>query len=208
MSNKITYNKSRFNFNPFGGLEDVEILNVIVPKVDLDSIINLINSEDQILIELVGKKGRGKTLHLRCLNLLLEDSSIFYLHKKSNLKDIVQKKSNILLIDSIHHLNLMDRIRLYKTNKKIILTTHVSRKWEYRLAGKPFKIFRFKGIDSVLLKKIIENRIGIASNDFSKETNLQEDEIEQLIKTYHDDYRAILNHLYDAFQIEDYEKNL
>ena len=202
MKKKLAVNYSTFDFNPFGGLDDMEIQKVIVPKFDLDSIVDLITQKDQIIIELVGKKGRGKTLHLKYLNLLLDNSTIFYLDSKSKLEDIPSGKSEIVLIDSIHHFNLFDRIKFFKANKKIVLTTHLSRRLEYRLVGKPYKLFKFKGIDAEVLQKIINNRIKIASNDLNNSTKISSRKVEELIKIYKDDFRGILNHLYDEFQLE------
>ena len=178
MKNEPTSLQSTFHFNPFGGLKESEIVDVIVPSINLDLLIESLNSSSEIIIELVGKKGRGKTLHLRYLKLIFPDCPIFFLNKNFIAKDaLLQHKSDIILIDSIHHLNFLDRIKLFKTRKKIILTTHTSRKWEYRMARKPFEIFRFKGIEQSTLKDIIYNRLKIASNHQESLTDISDEKI-------------------------------
>lgn len=194
-----------FNFNPFGGLEDREILRVIVPKFNTNAIIDLIHSKDQIIIELLGKKGRGKTLHLRYLNLVLKDYPIFFLNEHSKVDTLLDNDAELMLVDSIHHLNLRARNKLFKLKKKLILTTHISRRWEYKFVKKPYEIIRFKGIEYDFIKTIIDNRIRVASNTNDADFKIKKEKIDTLIKTYKDDFRAILNHLYDDFQSKHYE---
>lgn len=200
MNKNSVHNPLNYNFNPFGGLSDQEVPNVIITQIDLDALTSFIRSKEAFIIELVGKKGRGKTLHLKYLNLVLEDTSIFHLDEHATLEDIISNTADLILIDSIHHLNLMDRIKLFKRKKKIILTTHLSRSWEYTLANKAFKRFRFKGINSNLLKSILENRLRIASKNMEGDHPINPAKVEALIDTYKDDFRSILNHLYDEFQ--------
>jgi len=46
--------------NPFSGVLDEEIQHIIVPTVDLNEIKTLIESDQNIIIELQGKKRKGK----------------------------------------------------------------------------------------------------------------------------------------------------
>lgn len=191
------------NFNPFGGLNDREILEVIVPKYDFDVLINLLDTEEQIILELVGKKGRGKTLYLRCLYLLLGKYPIFYLDSNSSLKKLLESDAELILVDSIHHLNFFDRIKLFKKKKKIILTTHIRRSLEYRIAGKFFQSRSFKGINRVELKNIIENRITNAGGNSMAEPGITMEKIDDLIRLYGDDFRAIMSHLFDEYKFKE-----
>ena len=89
MKTNIAISQATFNFNPFGGLNDQEILKVIVPKFNFETLIELLDSKEQLIVEFVGKKGRGKTLHLRCLQLLLNKYPAFYLDKGAQLQEIL-----------------------------------------------------------------------------------------------------------------------
>lgn len=79
MKNDLINTEIEFNFNPFGGLNKEEIQQAIVSDFDFDSIIELVNSKEPKIIQLVGKKGRGKTLHLKLLGQILKQYPIFFL---------------------------------------------------------------------------------------------------------------------------------
>ena len=189
-----------FNFNPFGGLNETEIQEVIVPKIPVKSFLNLLNSKDQLIFQLVGKKGRGKTLHLKYLHQFVKDSPIFLLSNKSNDQALFSNQSDIIFVDSIHHLSFLKRLQLYNSTKKIILTTHISRSWEYKIVGKYFESIRFSGINKEVLKKIISNRLEIASIAKDSKVSINDNKLDELIKIYNDDYRGIINSLFDEFQ--------
>lgn len=196
------FDQESCNFNPFGGLDKKEIKDAIVPRISANSFLELLNSSDQIIIELVGKKGRGKTLHLKYLHQVLNDYPIYLLNNNSNADEVLSTESNIVFVDSIHHISLLDRLKLYSTRKKIILTTHISRKWEYKIARKHFKSIQFNGIDKATLKTIICNRINIASGKNESNIMIPESKLDELIKIHKDDFRGILNHLYEEFQLK------
>ena len=97
-----------FKYNPFGGISQEELSNIIVPKKEFNSIISIIQNKKPSIIELVGKKGRGKTTHLIYLQKYFPESSILHLDKKSQFDPSILKM-NILFIDSIHHFNFFQR---------------------------------------------------------------------------------------------------
>ncbi len=87
---KALINRSlNFNFNPFGGVGEEDLVKVIVPHFDLRQVVEAIQSGESIVIELVGQKGRGKTLHLNILQKALKQYPLFSLNGKIALKKIV-----------------------------------------------------------------------------------------------------------------------
>lgn len=189
-----------YNFNPFSGLNDEEIFQAIVPRMDIEFIAEKIKSREPNVIEFVGPKGRGKTLHLRFLKLFFPEFPIFFLDKNSRFDPILQSDSEVVFIDSIHHLSLPQRIKIYKTKKIVILTTHFTRTWEYRIAGTPWLKYNLKGIDTETLKKIVVKRIRLSIENHQEDVPVNDAYLNRLIKTYQDNYREILNHLYRLFQ--------
>lgn len=57
-----------FHYNPFGGISDSELAQVIIPHAFINKIHHLIHTENKVIIELVGAKGRGKTSHLKLIH--------------------------------------------------------------------------------------------------------------------------------------------
>lgn len=198
---RILRNKEiSFDFNPFGGLSDAELEEVVVPKFELADLMKLILNGQPKIVEFVGNKGRGKTTHLKLLQQKLSQYPLFLLNSKPNFAEVFNNESAIIFIDSIHHFNLFQRIKLFRLKKTIILTTHSGRFLEYKLARKQHFRFDFKGIEVTVLKTILKNRMQVASGNTETYFEIKEEELADLIKKFGDDYRAILNYLYDEFQ--------
>ena len=199
--NKIILNQNfEFNYNPFSGLENHEIQHALVAQFDIPTIVQQINNHEPLLIEFVGKQGRGKTTHLTHLQQHLQQYPIFLLNASSNYHSILEHPSDIVFIDSIHHIPFIQRIKIYKTKRVVIFTTHWTRKWESLFSKKTFHQIQFSGITQDKLSQIIQNRIELAIQDKNIDIQLNQSEIKRLIKIYGDDYRGIINHLYDKFQ--------
>ncbi len=188
------------HYNPFGGLKEEEITQVLVPRLDLDHIRNQIIDPNPKVIELVGRKGRGKSSHLSILAQSLSDYPFFQFKQSDDLLLLQKNEASILFIDRIHRLNLRQRLALYRSPKTIVLCSHYRRALEYRLARKAYLSFNLRGIDASVLQQILKNVIALASGKGSAEIDVSGIAVEQLIQKFGDDYRGILNHLYDRFQ--------
>ena len=202
----IVLNKNiKYHFNPFGGLSMKEIPSVINPEKHLIELRNLLQNSDPLILELTGKKGRGKTTHLKLLHKYFPNSKMFQLEKGRNFfKEIMEAKSNLLFIDSIHHLNIFQRLKVYQMPKQIVFSTHLTRSFENIFSHNKFISFKIKGISSNYLMEMIKNRVKIAATG-SIDTNqiiLNKELIEKLMSKYGDDYRGILRELYVNFSNE------
>ena len=195
--------KLTYHFNPFGGLNTDELKQVFVPRSFSSAIIEDLKNDQIKIIEFVGAKGRGKTTHLRWLQRQCSSYPIFLLNAKSDFSTIIAASdAPILFVDSVHHLNIRQRVQLYHSKPKIVLTTHRRRFLEYKIADVPHKSYSFKGIGVDSLTAIIRNRIALSSNMPKEEIHFDQKIIHRLIQEYGDNYRGILNHLYDQFQNE------
>lgn len=193
--------KGTFNFNPFSGVHLDEIEDIIIPQFEIQKLVQEINKAEPILIEFIGKQGRGKTIHLKWLHKQISRYPIFLLRKKSDKDQLMQTEAEVIFIDSIHHLSFADRIRLFRQKKTVIYTTHWPRKIECLIAGKERLVIPFKGIDPIVLKTIIEKRLRFASKEKEIQIPVPTDlEIQKLIEEHQDDYRGIINALYDQYQ--------
>lgn len=192
--------QTQFKFNPFACILDEDVHKVIVPKIDFEELTKTIRTRSNILIEFVGKKGRGKTTHLTLANQLTPESTIFYLNKNFDTDKILECKSKIILIDSIHHIPIRKRNQLFRSQKTILFTTHHSKYIEAKLAGKEIVKYAFKGLQRDELISITNKRFHLATKHKVPTPNLSSKEANKLINKYGDNIRGIINHLYDTHQ--------
>jgi len=192
----------RYQFNPFGNLHDRELYFTLSPRTFTDDILKLLNSKFDGIIELAGRKGRGKTSHLRLIHQHFNKFPLLMLQSGSQTTDFPESDNRLIFIDSIQHIPIQKRIKLYKHYRTIVLTTHVSRRIEYALARREFRQFRFKGADATQLENIIKRRLQLATRTPPDSIQLNTELIHKLASQYSDDHRSLLNDLYDAFRKE------
>lgn len=196
----VSQQKLVFNYNPFGGLRQEEIRNTIIPHFDLEEVRTMITSKEVPLIQFLGKKGRGKTTHLIHLHQFFPSAPLLLLDRNPDLSFLDDLPDDLLFIDSIHHIPLIRRIKLFKKVNTIIFSTHVSRNLEARIAAKKIVTIPFKGISVDHLTKILRQRIQQSLRNSKQSFELDQIIVQQLIKQFGDDYRGILNYLFDKFQ--------
>lgn len=193
--------KKKWAFNPFAGILEDDLEKVIVPKFDVVAIINQIHQSESIAVEFVGRQGRGKTTHLIYLQKQMPQYPIFLLNAKCNFSEILQHEADIVFIDSIHHLNIFNRLKIFKTKKAVIYTTHWSRKIECFLIGKHQKSIKFKGISKETLRVLLNKRLDLAAIDqVADKDKFTDKELNTIIEQFGDNYRGIINHLYEKYQ--------
>ncbi|MFD0962647.1 hypothetical protein [Pseudofulvibacter geojedonensis] len=201
MKNLIKNEQIKFNFNPFGGLDDDENNFVLQPEIDFKEVEELLKDNSAITIELVGRKGRGKTSHLRALSNYIKDCEFIQLSTTNKAFSTNTKKS-IYIIDSIHHLKLTNRLSLWRQkNNSFIISTHISKKLEFISTGRKFKSYKIGQNSKEDLKLLIQKRIALASNiNNFHDIDLNNTFLENLSAKHKSDKRAILTNLYSSFK--------
>jgi len=207
---KINYNDLVLNkdieyfHNPFGGISDEELLEVIIPKYDLEKSIELLSRPEPIILQFVGKKGRGKTTHLRALYQLISNSKIYFLDHKGYRKITNPNNLNIF-IDSVHHIPWRKRLQLWRqSNTSYVITTHSYRNIEFFLCNRTYKTIHFRGLSLTKLESIIKKRISQYSTIEQNQIIINTNTLKILSTQYGDNIRGLLNFLYDRFKIEFY----
>lgn len=191
-------------YNPFGGICDEELSEIILEKYPVREWIDLIHRKQPIIIQFSGKKGRGKTTHLRYLYQFIDQADIFFLDRNKK-PPLINSSKKVIFIDSVHHIPMKQRFTLWRNkNTSYIITTHVKRNLEFHLAKRAFKTYEFKGISEQILEAIILQRITLSSDLDKKEIIINPEVVNYLIKKYNDDFRGILNFLFDNFKKLDY----
>lgn len=197
MKKLILTKNLHFKYNPFGSISQDELEQIIVPKKSIKKMLDDINTEEGMIVQLVGFKGRGKSTHLFHLHQIIDKYPLIRLSEQSSFEELNACDSEGIFIDSIHHLPFRKRIETYKRFNKIILTTHFTRGVEYFFAGKKYHSYPIKGIEKADLLEIIKRRITIAqSNPIEKTVEVNEQLIDDLLRKYKDNIRGIINELY------------
>jgi len=193
--------QDHFKYNPFAGIHDEDIEETLVPRIDIEGVIEKINKSQSLAIEFLGKQGRGKTSHLKFLHQRLDQYPIYLLNANSAFSEIINNQANVVFIDSIHHLNFANRTRLFKSSKTIVYTAHWTKKIECFIARKKIHTYRFKGIDPDFLQQMINKRLLLATKkNIAKKEYFTKEDIDALIIKFGDNYRGIINHLYARYQ--------
>lgn len=191
-------NKPFFRYNPFQGLTPYEIHQVIRPRPETSMIMDTIQNNQSMIIQLYGKKGRGKTTHLTYLHQLFPYYPFYRLDTNFDFKI---PDTKVLFIDSIHHLTFRQRLHLYQNIPTIILSTHHHRWFEFKLAKRFYQTVYFRGLQLTDLITILNQRIELAVDKKEKDfVKIQPLLAAQFLKKYGDDLRGIINHLYDQFE--------
>jgi len=194
--------KETFVFNPFAGVLEEDLEQILVPVFDVDDLSNQIECGNSLAIEFIGKQGRGKTTHLRYLQKQMSDYPIFLLNAtNADISEIITHKSDVVFVDSIHHLSVFERLQLFKAKRVVIYTTHWSRRYACVLTNKKYYSIPFKGITVAALRNVIDKRLRLASNDsIHIDDVFANNDLQLLIKKFGDNYRGILNYLYEQYQ--------
>jgi len=193
--------KDKFKFNPFSGVFEEDLEFVIVPRFDIDKMILKIKDPHPIAIEFLGKHGRGKTTHLKFLHQQISEYPIYFLNNSSSVKELLDDESKVVFVDGIHHLNLKDRIQLFRAKQTIIYTTHWSRIITGVLGQKNISTINFNGINTQMLMPIINKRLKLAAHENLDEfEEFTEEQAALLIEKFGDDYRGIINYLFKKHQ--------
>ncbi|WP_299765305.1 hypothetical protein [uncultured Dokdonia sp.] len=194
--------KEKFEFNPFAGVLEEDLGKILVPIFNIDAISYQIEHADSLAIEFIGKQGRGKTTHLRYLQKQFNKYPIFLLNTtNANISEMMTHEADVVFVDSIHHLSIADRIQLFRSKRVVIYTTHWSRKYACVLTNKKHYSIPFKGITVATLRSVIDKRLQLASrNKIVIDDLFTEKELKSLIRKFKDNYRGIINHLYEQYQ--------
>jgi len=198
--NLIKNQDINYHFNPFGGLDNYDNNFVFQPEINFKEISDLLNKNSAITIELVGRKGRGKTTHLRALSNYIENCEYIQLSTQNSFFS-TNNENKIYIIDSIHHLAIAKRLSLWKQkDSSFIISTHVSKILEFIGTNRTYKSYKIGQNSKTDLKLLLQKRVALASNieDYRK-VDIDDSVLTNLARKHKSDKRTILNNLYNSF---------
>lgn len=187
--------------NPFGGLLDREIEQFIVPKFTIDEIESAFFHSNYDIIELKGKKGRGKTMHLKWLNSKLQNAHYLRITAETTLTQVLNIPRPILLLDEIQHLSWKDKIHLFRSNKKVIYSCHHCLLWTKLIPNTKKKQISFHASSPSEIQCIIEKRIfSINPSIQQRKKKSSAFDYNKLHAKYKDDYRSLIQSFYKEYE--------
>lgn len=190
----VNFSDLKLHFNPFGGVGDEDLWSVFVEKPYSAAILKSIQSKESGFIELKAWHGRGKTTHLRYFHCFFPEAPILMLDQ--NKPKFEWKEGDLIFVDSIQHLSFAERLRILKTYKKVVATTHFPRILDCWIANKSRISFSIKGITENELEQMIIKRIRWAAYS-DVDVKINPVFLSIAIKKYGDNARGILQSLYE-----------
>jgi hypothetical protein len=182
-------------FNPFGEMDLSDRAELAV--VDILPLIGRVSRPGQA-IQFIGDKGRGKTTHLLALHHGFPEAP--YIHLDIGWRGQIPQ-GHPLFIDEVQRVPRLQRQEVFSRPVSFILGTHVDYETELRRAGlevqtiEPGPLLNADRLETILAKRIEWARRGPGPlPQVSRST------VEQLIKRFGDDVRAMEGNLYEMFQ--------
>lgn len=183
-----------FIYNPFSGVDIEDTPHIIAPQFNLSDI-----SSHHSIIQLVGKRGRGKTTHLQWISNSMS-LPYFRVEHSKDIRNILNSDSTVVCIDELDKLNIISRRQLFLSTKRLIVATHYSKWIEALLYRKNLQTIRIKGINTSILDKLIQKRLHHTDTTDNKKTQLNYTiDSTKLIQTHNDNYRKIITSLYRQY---------
>ncbi|MEM6692775.1 MAG: hypothetical protein AAF664_25330 [Planctomycetota bacterium] len=185
--------------NPFGELtRDEKIEAVVLDEIWLESCTRWLGQK-RALIELVGRKGRGKTTRLLALSQRLQGAHYVYISEDRHVPGLPE--AHPLIIDEAQRLprNLLKRI--LRSETALVLSTHWPLLSEVH---RPSRMVRRQRIGSSnnesLIAKAISKRIELARYRPGQIPCVSQSEVKRLHKRYGTNMRMIEEALYQEWQ--------
>lgn len=158
----------------------------------------------------LGDAGRGKTSRLRWLSARFPQAPYLYIEEGARPPVMPSRATTMpaplaLLLDEAQRLAPRRRRRLFASiargGRSLALASHADLSGELREAGLSCRTEIIAGLDAQQLKAVVERRIAWARLPGQAPALLTHADAEKLLARFGDDLRAILSHLYEAYQL-------
>lgn len=183
-------------WNPFGEVPECDRGALTVPRFDVATEAARL-AEPGHAIELVGERGRGKSMHLRALHDRYPDTPVTRIDPGERPPI---PEARVVFVDESQQLDGRALRRLLSRRASFVLATHASHAGELRRAGLAFRSVAVGASEGPHLRAIVARRLEWARRGPGPLPAVADALLESLLSRHGDDARAIEDELYDHFQ--------
>lgn len=151
------------------------------------------------VVQIVGEKGYGKTTHL--LALATHFASASYVHIPEGERIAIPKTGEPILIDEAQRLTLMQRLQVFRSNRRLILGTHKDFEKDLRRAARSvLTIAADQFTNESRIHTLLNARVQSARRTDGSIPTITMQTASRLFAQFGSDIRSIEHSLYHTFQ--------
>lgn len=187
--------------NPFGEFSAEERAELAV--LDLSSAIAHLATQAAdgrgAVVQVLGEKGFGKTTHLLALAAKYPNAAYVYIAEGERAK--IPDAGEPLLIDEAQRLTGLQRLRLFRSARPLILGTHRDFTGALLRHGRSvLSLTASRHTEPERIWQILNQRIEFVRRGDGKVPTVSMDTVQQLFAQFGCDLRSMQHSLYDLFQ--------
>jgi hypothetical protein len=186
--------------NPFGEFSAEERTQLAI--VDLTAALDHLQAAVQKhppVLQVIGEKGFGKTTHL--LSIATHFPSASYIHIPEGESASIPIDGEPLLIDEAQRLTLWQRLKLFRSQRTLVLGTHRDFTQHLKRAGRSvLTLDASRHTSPERIERILNDRITSVRRSSGPIPKITTATANTLFGLYGSDLRSIQHHLYEVFQ--------
>lgn len=199
--NSLPFSHLNLRRNPFGEFSAEERIAMAI--VDLSPAIAHLDAKRPdgraAVVQVLGDKGFGKTTHLLSLSAYYGNSAYVYIAEGERGR--IPETGEPLLIDEAQRLTTLQRIRLFRSPRTLVLGTHRDFTAHLKRSGRmvlSLAAERHTTPERILM--ILNTRIQSVRRSDGPTPSVSIDTVMRLYKQFGPDLRSIQHSLYEVFQ--------
>ena len=150
-------------------------------------------------MQIVGEKGFGKTTHLLALASHFANNA--YVHIPEGESVAIPDAGEPLLVDEAQRLTFLQRLRIFRSDRRLILGTHTNFENDLRRAGRPvLTIAADRFTNEQRVHTLLNDRIQFARRDAGPIPSITLTTASNLFTQFGSDIRSIEHSMYHTFQ--------
>ena len=186
--------------NPFGefSAEERTQLAIVELKAALDHLQSSCQKRPPVL-QVIGDKGFGKTTHL--LSIITHFPNASYIHIPEGEYVSIPVDGEPLLIDEAQRLTLWQRLKLFRSQRTLVLGTHRDFTQHLKWAGRSvLTLDAARHTTPERIEQILNDRIRRVRRSSDSIPTVTSATARTLFALHGSDLRSIQHHLYEVFQ--------
>ncbi len=199
--NSLPFSHLNLRRNPFGEFSADD--RIAMACVDLAPAIAHLDAERAggraAVVQVLGDKGFGKTTHLLLLSAHYKNSAYVYIAEDERGR--IPETGEPLLVDEAQRLTMLQRIRLFRSQRTLVLGTHRDFTAQLERAGrKVLSLAAERHTTPERIFMILNTRIQAVRRNEGPTPSVSMATVMRLHKQFGPDLRSLQHSLYEIFQ--------